>query len=495
MGRLLDGIWAAFHDPDTKLYQWVQGGIWTLIALSILLFGLEWALPDTTWLHRIDYVVLGLFAIEIVLRVASFRPRAVDFFEHNWTTRLRLHITGRLLYCLHPLNLIDIVTVMALVPALRGLRALRLLRLLRTGRVFHYSNPFQGFIRAFRNNAVLYFFAFSLLLITVTLGGVSLFLVERETNPSMTSLADGMWWAIVTITTVGYGDITPKEPVGRVVAGFLMVGGMFFLALFAGIVGHTMLHAVLTIREEAFRMSSIIDHVVICGYEPGTRLLLDAITEEFDPEQRHVIIFAPGERPADVPPEFLWVSGDPSKESELDKVRLTHAAAVVIVGPRSLSPQHADAMTILVAFTVRSYMRKRPETESRKEPLYIVGEVLDSENVMHAKAAGVDEVIETTRLGFSLLAHATTQHGTAELMSQVARVGAHSLYVGRVDAVEGQMTFAELRKVVKETTGALVIGVHDPATSEDVVNPPEDFRMPADGRVIYLAKKPVLPMT
>ena len=75
------------------------------------------------------------------------------------------------------------------------------------------------------------------------------------------------------------------EPVGRVVAGFLMVGGMFFLALFAGIVGHTMLHAVLTIREEAFRMSSIIDHVVICGYEPGTRLLLDAIEEEFDPEQ------------------------------------------------------------------------------------------------------------------------------------------------------------------------------------------------------------------
>ena len=85
-----------------------------------------------------------------------------------------------------------------------------------------------------------------------------------------------------------------------------------------------------------------------------------------------MIIFAPGERPTDVPPEFLWVSGDPSKESELDKVRLTHAAAVVIVGPRSLSPQHADAMTILIAFTVRSYIRKRPEAASRKEPLYIV---------------------------------------------------------------------------------------------------------------------------
>ena len=494
MRRILDGTWAAFHDPDTAVYRWVQGVIWALIALSIVLFGLEWALPGAAWLGQVDYVVLGIFGIEIVLRIATYRPRALDFFEHTWGNRLRLHVTGRILYCFQPLNLFDILTVLAVVPALRGLRALRLLRLLRTARVFHYSSPFQGISRAFRNNSVLYAFAFSLLMIAVALGGTSLFLVEREANPSMQSLADGMWWAIVTLSTVGYGDITPITSVGRIVAGVLMVGGMFFLALFAGIVGHTLLNAVLTIREEAFRMSSIIDHVVICGYEPGTRLLLDAIVEEVDPERQHVIIFAPGERAADVPPEFLWVSGDPSKESELDKVRLTQASALVIVGARSQSPQLADAMTILIAFTVRSHLRRQVETAMRKEALYIVAEILDSENVAHAKAAGVNEVIETTRLGYSLLSHAITQHGTAELMSQVARVGAHSLYVGRVEGSEGQDTFGELRMAVKQRTGALVIGVHDPATGRDVVNPPDTFEVPAGCRVIYLAEKPVLPM-
>ena len=495
MRRVLDGIRAAFHDPNTKTYQWVQGVIWALIALSIVLVGLELLMPQhERWLHAVDRVVLGVFAFEIALRVLTFRPRVVDFFEHRWSTRLRLHITGRLLYCLHPLNLIDILTVLALVPALRGLRALRLLRLLRTARVFHYSNPFQGFTRAFRNNGVLYGFAFSLLVVTVAIGGISLFLVERESNKAMDSLANGMWWAIVTISTVGYGDITPITPVGRIVAGALMIAGMFFLALFAGIVGHTLLHAVLTIREEAFRMSSIIDHVVICGYESGTRMLLDSIREEIDPERRHVIIFAPGERPADVPPEFLWVSGDPSKESELDKVRLVHAAAVVLVGPRSLSPQHADAMTILIAFTLRAYLSRQPETAKRTEPLYVVAEILDSENVEHAKAAGVDEVIETTRLGFSLLAHATSQHGTAELMSEVARVGAHSLYVGRLEQSEGRHTFADVRKRVRESTGALVIGVHDPQTGEDKVNPPDDLEVASDCRVIYLAEEAVLPM-
>ncbi len=239
-------------------------------------------------------------------------------------------------------------------------------------------------------------------------------------------------------------------------------------------------------------MSSIIDHIVICGYEPKTRLLLDAIGEDVDPEKQNVIIFAPGERPADIPAAFMWVSGDPSKESEMEKVRMAHAAAVVIVGSRALSPQHADAMTILVAFTIRSFVSARPEVNKRKHSLYIVGEILDAENVAHAKAAGVDEVIETTQLGFSLLAHAINEHGTAELMSQVARVGAHSLYVGIAER-KGTKSFAELRRSVKSDTGALVIGVHDPVSGEDLVNPPEDFMIGKDSRVIYLAKKPILP--
>ena len=102
-------------------------------------------------------------------------------------------------------------------------------------------------------------------------------------------------------------------------------------------------------------------------------------------------------------------------------------------------------------------------------------------------------MIETTHLGYSLLAHATTQHGTGELMSQVARVGAHSLYVGRVERTKGEETFGHLRERVKDTTGALVIGVHDPKTSEDLVNPADDMQVPEYCRVIYLAKEAVLP--
>ena len=113
----------------------------------------------------------------------------------------------------------------------------------------------------------------------------------------------------------------------------------------------------------------------------------------------------------EVPHQFTWVSGDPTKESELDKVRLDHASAAIIVGSRDMIPQQADAITILTAFTIRRYLRQKDSHGHRVRPLYIVAEVLDAENVDHARTAGADEVIETNRLGFSLLAHAIVMPG------------------------------------------------------------------------------------
>lgn len=502
MKRVSAAVHAAFHRPDTGLYRWVQGTVWTLIALSVALFLVELSLVGRggarvgRWLgllHAADRVILWIFAVEIALRIASFRPPAVDFFEHSRGGRLAAHLRGRLRFCLRPLTLIDVLTVAALVPELRGLRAVRLLRLLRTPRVFRYSQPFQGLARAFQENSLLFTFAFSLLGTAVLLGGTSLYLVEHVTNPSIDSLTDGLWWALVTITTVGFGDISPVTAVGRAVGAIMMVAGMFTLAMFAGIVGHSLLHAVLGIREEQFRMSNFIDHVIVCGYDPGARLLLDALLEEIDLEEHPLVVFAEGERPPDLPAEISFVSGDSTKESELGKVRPTHAAAAVLVGSRQASPQQADARTVLTAFTIRSYLAGEPEARRRRRPLYVVAEILDSENVEHARTAGADEVIETTRLGFALVAHAIAIPGTGALVSRVATAGAHSIWVGVPPAAEEwPRQFGELSRELKRRHGVLLLGLRV-AGGEDRVNPPDDTPVPAGTELIYLAERPVLP--
>ncbi|MEC8424433.1 MAG: ion transporter [Myxococcota bacterium] len=477
----------------------MDGFVWVLIIASIILLGIDLALVtegaegDAPLLEHVDQAITWLFTVEIVLRVATHRPPSLAVFRVGPARLLRTHIVARLRYCLQPLVLVDILAVLAIHPALRGLRALRLLRLLRGVKLFRYANPLLGVFQAFRDSSLLYAASFSLVGGITVVGGLSFYLVERAVNPGLPSLRHAFWWAIVTLTTVGYGDISPVTGVGQAIGAALMVAGMFTLALFAGVVGHTLLNTMLSVREEQFRMSTTMHHVIVCGWDPGARMLLDANLAEIDPERQDLVIFAPGERPRDVPLEYRWVSGDPTKESELPKARPGQAHTVLVVGNRDKSPQDADARTLLTLFTIRRHMQQAARSTERRRPLYLIAEVLDAENVEHARAAGADEVIETTRLGFSMLAHAIVQRGTGDVLSRITAAGAHSLYVGRVpDAVALPATFSQVARAVKVSTGALVIGLVD-HEGADHVNPPDDAKVHPGMAVVYLAESPVMP--
>jgi len=491
-------IHAAFHEPETRIYRVVNTIVWVLIVLSVVQLALEPFILEqpsekAALLILLDEVLLGIFTVEVSLRIFSFRPPDLEVFRRAPLGAVRTNVVARLKYALEPMNVVDIITVLSFVPALRGLRALRLLRLLRTIKVFRYSNPFEGVILAIERDRLLFTLAFGVLLTEVVVGGSSMYLVERVQNPGINSLGDGIWWALVTITTVGFGDITAVTPLGRVVGGVLMIGGMFMLAFFAGIVGHSLLNTVLSVREEQFRMSGYVNHIVVCGYGDGASLLLAGLGDELDLDKTKVLLFADRPRPNSLPPQFLWVEGDPSKESELDKARVSHARAMIIVADREQQRTSADAMTILTAFTVRSYMARQKSASVRKRPLYILAEILDPENVDHATTAGIDEIVETTRVGYDLITHAVTNPGTGGVMSHIALHTEANLYVGKVpSSVELPSSYKEVSSTVRETTGAMMIGFRAGRDADDQVNPPDDATVAAGALVIYLASSAVL---
>jgi voltage-gated potassium channel len=492
-----DFLHAAFHDPRTRAYQVVESIVWALILLSIVLLIAEPFFEDGSRgdlvLQQLDRGLLWIFAIEVSTRILTYRPPELEVFNKPPLARLRTAVFGRLRFALTPMMLVDILTVLALVPALRGLRVLRLLRLLRTAKLFRYANPFQGLTHAFEEDRLLFTFAFSVLGTETILGGISLYLVERSYNTEISSIGDGLWWALVTITTVGFGDITPVTTVGRFIGGAMMIGGLFTLALFAGIVGHSLLNAVLSIREEQFRMSGYVNHIVVCGYEMGSGMLLDVLGGEINPQEQRIVLFGPYERPRGLPPEFMWVQGDPTKESELDKARITHASTVIVTGSRRVVPQQADATTILTVFTIRSALQKSVAAARRKKPMRIIAEVLDSENVQHARAAGSDEVIETRRVGYSLLAHAVVYPGVADATSRMVFDGHQNLYVGHLpESIDSPRTFDELSAEIRATSGCLVIGVRDPVSGQEQVNPKGDVLVQPNMEVLYLSPDPRL---
>lgn len=495
---LFEIVHAANHRPDTKIYRWTQGLMWFVIVLAITLFIVELWIPDMPhpWgmiVAGVDAVTLWIFGIDVVLRVATYQPGRLSVFSGSYAWRVRTHIVGRLRYLFTPLVFIDLITVLALVPALRGLRALRLLRLLRGVRFFRYSNPFLGVLRTFAESWLLYLGSLGFLFGTVVLGGLSLYLIEHPSNPQIQTVSDGIWWALVTITTVGFGDITPVTAAGRVVASVVMVAGMFTLALFAGIVSATLLNVMFRLREEAFRMSSHVNHIVICGYDPGSRMLLDALLEELPEATRpELLLFAPADRPEEgVPEAFNWVRGTPTRESELAKVKVASAQSVIVVAARNKSIQEADATTLLTLFTLRSYMDKQATTSQRKAPLHVAAEILDQENVEHAYAAGASEVIETTRMGFSMVAHSVSAPGSGQILAQVLSAKAASIYVGN-SPLKQTCSFEEVQDEIRRSHGVTVVGLKDNNNGDIELNPPCERPVPPGMGLVYLSQDQVL---
>ena len=495
---MFDAVRAAFHDPDTRQYQVLNTGIWAMIVLSILLVAAELLQPrgPDSPLEIVDTVIVVVFSLELILRILTFQPPEVQFYVKSRAATVRAEVLGRVRYFFtSPRNLIDFVCVMEVLhPAFRGLRAARALRLFRGLGIFRYNSPMVALERALVDNLALYVGAFGLLFAGVLVGGIAIFMTNAGANPLIRNVWDGMWWALVTITTVGYGDISPDpdDSVGRAVAAALMVFGMVMLALFAGIISNSLLSSVLALRLEQFRMTNTYRHIVVCGYNEGARMLLDVLEDEVDPSKREVVIFGKGERPASIPHEYRWVEGDPTKESELDKARIPEASAVIVVGERQMLPQSADAQTILTAFTIRRYMKKRASVASRSQPLYIVAEVLDHENVEHAFAAGCDEVIETTRLGFSLISHAIAHPGTGALLGMLATNDGQNLYVGTIpEELPPGAVFLQAVKHLADR-GILVVGLRI-VEGRDQLNPPPETPLSGAAGLIYIAARPSLP--
>jgi voltage-gated potassium channel len=177
-----------------------------------------------------EWFSVAVFTVEYLLRVwsATADPR----YAHP--------VTGRLRFMLTPGALVDLA---AIVPAylptaldLRFARIVRLGRMMRILKIGRYSRPLRMFGRVFHARRDDLLLVAALLLVLLVLASSSMYFLENGAQPdAFSSIPASMWWAVSTLTTVGYGDIYPVTPLGKVVGSFLAMLGIGFFALPAGI--------------------------------------------------------------------------------------------------------------------------------------------------------------------------------------------------------------------------------------------------------------------
>jgi len=181
--------------------------------------------------HAFELFSIVVFTVEYLLRVwvAPENPR---YAGHSATS-------ARLRYMVSPVALVDLV---AILPAYLGmlfaidLRYLRLLRLLRLLKLTHYFKGLSIFVDVVQTEARTLASGAFTMIVMVFVAAALMYSVEHAAQPeNFGTIGESLWWAVVTMTTVGYGDVYPVTTLGRILAAVIMLLGVGVVALPAGI--------------------------------------------------------------------------------------------------------------------------------------------------------------------------------------------------------------------------------------------------------------------
>ena len=215
--------------------NWFDTFIITLISLNLLVFVLETdkrlEAEYGIWFHRFDAVSVGIFTIEFLARIYSC-PASPRFDVPR----------GRLKYIFSLYGMVDLLSILPFYLHLLftyfsfDARFLRILRILRFLKGFRYSRSLQRLAHIFVQRAHELFSSLIVMLSLLFVTSTLMYYAEHEAQPDkFGSIFEAMWWSVATLTTVGYGDVTPITGLGRVLGSISAILGIGLFAIPAGI--------------------------------------------------------------------------------------------------------------------------------------------------------------------------------------------------------------------------------------------------------------------
>lgn len=215
-------------EADTPAGKIFDVTLLLLILLSLVLVMAEsMASVNVRYGHTIrtlEWILTGAFTLEYVLRICCVKhPVKYIFSFFGLVDILSLLPTYLGLFFVNSHYL----------SAIRSLRLLRVFRVFKLSRFVRESNSLMISLRKSRRK--IFLFLFFVLLINIILGSI-IYAIENEVNPGFSSIPQSIYWAIVTLSTVGYGDIAPVTVAGKVVASVIMIIGYSIIAVPTGLI-------------------------------------------------------------------------------------------------------------------------------------------------------------------------------------------------------------------------------------------------------------------
>lgn len=215
------------YEADTPEGKWFDLILFAVIILSVLLVMLESVAEFDAKYHRellaMEWAVTIFFTIEYIARIVCIRKPASYIFSFYGIIDFLSTI---------PLYVSYIFAGSQVLLAVRALRLLRIFRILKLVQFIGEASQLKSALKASR--AKIFVFIYAVLILSVILGTI-MYMIEGD-EAGFTSIPRSIYWTIVTLTTVGFGDITPQTTLGQLIATIIMVLGYGIIAVPTGIV-------------------------------------------------------------------------------------------------------------------------------------------------------------------------------------------------------------------------------------------------------------------
>ncbi len=291
------------------------------------------------------------------------------------------------------------------------------------------------------------------------------------------SFTSGIWWSIVTLTTVGYGDISPSTAEGRTLAVFIMFFGIGLLGMLSASLA-TILIAKRMKENKGMCQSTVENHIIICEWNHRTKAILNELRADVETEDVAIVLIAAiDEKPVD-DTNLFFVKGVVCEET-LEKANLKNARTVIVLGDDSLEPTGRDAKVVLSILTI----------ESLNPQVYSVVELVDRANEQHCQRANADEIIVGSELNSHLIARAARDHGVSRIVSELlsSRYG-NELYFMAVSADMVGEKFLDIFVSMKTKNNTTVVGIRKSQGADVVSNPDADCILEKEDYLLVISK-------
>jgi voltage-gated potassium channel len=261
-----------------------------LTSVTLLVIDVKHHIP--LWLDHLDlYIVTSVFIVEYLARMwiySDVHKIIIEEYEESFYFERDISLTSVFSKIMknkwgYISSFSAIIDLVAILPSYRGLRVLRILVLFRAFKMLRYTKSLTGFLYVLKNKKFELITLLTLSGFFIFIAGIMLYVFEGDNdNPNIHNLFDAFYWALITISTVGYGDISPVTPEGRVVTMLIILTGIGLISFVTSIIVSSFSERLSVLREgRVIQDVGKKKHItVVCGYGLLGRLVASGLEKE-----------------------------------------------------------------------------------------------------------------------------------------------------------------------------------------------------------------------